>query len=247
MPMTFATKVVEQKGENKFVTGTGTAGQAGSSTVAYKPSLWKFDMGMTPVAGDMVTIKIPVAGNSSGVWLSVNNGTTYYPIAVSGDERLTTHYPNGYVITVIFETGFATKLYGNTSTGGAAGASLTSYTLDRWRIHNYYDSGNTNTNVTQTATTTNAAYEVLFSATADNTTRTEGARKTSTLTYNPSTKALSTGGTVNGYTLAGACAKAVDTTVTSGSANLPTSDAVASYVSNNSVNASVSGTTLVLS
>ena len=43
----------------------------------------------------------------------------------------------------------------------------------------------TNNAVTQTATTTDANYEVLFSATADNTTRTEGARKTSTLTYNP--------------------------------------------------------------
>ena len=49
---------------------------------------------------------------------------------------------------------------------------------------------NTNNAVTQTATTTNSAYEVLFSETADNTTRTEGARKTSTLKYNPSTKTL---------------------------------------------------------
>ncbi len=47
-------------------------------------------------------------------------------------------------------------------------------------------SGNTDAKVTQTATTTNANYEVLFSATADNTTRTEGARKDSKLTYNPS-------------------------------------------------------------
>ena len=62
----------------------------------------------------------------------------------------------------------------------------------------------TDENVKQTATTTSAAYEILFSATADNTTRTEGARKTSTLTYNPSTKALSTGGAVNGLTLTAA-------------------------------------------
>ena len=55
--------------------------------------------------------------------------------------------------------------------------------------------------VTQTATTGSAAYEILFSGTADNTTRAEEARKTSTLTYNPSTKALSTGGIVNGLTL----------------------------------------------
>lgn len=45
----------------------------------------------------------------------------------------------------------------------------------------------TNNAVTQTATTTSADYEVLFSATADNTTRTEGARKNSNLKFNPST------------------------------------------------------------
>ena len=44
--------------------------------------------------------------------------------------------------------------------------------------------------VTQTATSTSAAYEVLFSGTADNTTRTEGARKNSNLTFNPSTGVL---------------------------------------------------------
>ena len=62
----------------------------------------------------------------------------------------------------------------------------------------------TDEKVKQTATTTSAAYEILFSESANNTTATEGARKTSTLTYNPSTKALSTGGAVNGLTLTAA-------------------------------------------
>ena len=97
---------------------------------------------------------------------------------------------------------------------------------------------NTDENVTQTATTTDAAYEVLFSATNDNTTRTEGAGKTDTLTYNPSTKALSTGGTINGYLLRAASAKNVDDSISSSSTseNLPTSQAVASFV-----NSAVSG------
>lgn len=50
----------------------------------------------------------------------------------------------------------------------------------------------TDENVKQTATTTNANYEVLFSATADNTTRTEAARKNSNLKFNPSTGMLTT-------------------------------------------------------
>lgn len=52
---------------------------------------------------------------------------------------------------------------------------------------------NTNNAVTQTATSNSANYEVLFSATADNTTRTEGARKDADLYYNPSTNVLHTG------------------------------------------------------
>lgn len=47
--------------------------------------------------------------------------------------------------------------------------------------------GNTDYRVSQTATSNNADYEVLFSGTADNTTRTEGAGKSNKLTFNPST------------------------------------------------------------
>lgn len=46
--------------------------------------------------------------------------------------------------------------------------------------------------VTQSNTTTNAAYRVLFSGTADNTDRTETARKSANLTFNPSTGTLAT-------------------------------------------------------
>ena len=93
---------------------------------------------------------------------------------------------------------------------------------------------NTNDAVTQTPATTNESYELLFSATADNLSHTEGVKKTSTLTYNPSTKALSTGGEINGYTLNAASAKAVDTSLSTGSistsTNLPTSNAVANAI-----------------
>lgn len=50
----------------------------------------------------------------------------------------------------------------------------------------------TDAKVAQTATTTNATYEILFSETASNDDLTEGAGKTSTLTFNPSTNLLST-------------------------------------------------------
>ena len=75
---------------------------------------------------------------------------------------------------------------------------------------------NTNNAVTQTASNTNNAdYRVLFSATADDTTRTEGARKDTDFKYNPSTNTL-TAGKVNADT--------ADSTVTftSGDATNPT-------------------------
>lgn len=69
---------------------------------------------------------------------------------------------------------------------------------------------NTDTKVTQTNNTSNATYNVLFSVDASTTTaKTNGTYKTTNFTYNPSTKALNTGGTVNGYTLNAASAKGV--------------------------------------
>lgn len=65
-----------------------------------------------------------------------------------------------------------------------------------------------NSYVTQTATdSTNANYELLFSSTADNTTRTEGARKTSRLLYNPSTYSLKNGECTQQYDSTNACLK----------------------------------------
>ena len=70
----------------------------------------------------------------------------------------------------------------------------------------------TNNAVTQTATTTSANYEVLFSSTADNTTRTEGARKNSNLTFNPNTGNLQAT-QLNGVTI-GSSPKFTDSTYT---------------------------------
>lgn len=86
-----------------------------------------------------------------------------------------------------------------------------------WSAPSYMTIGTTSTtamagdtdvnNVTQTKTTTNSDYEILFSGTADNTTRAEGARKTSTLLFNPSKTALTIGArksnsTIGSYSVA---------------------------------------------
>ena len=56
--------------------------------------------------------------------------------------------------------------------------------------------------VIQTETTTNADYELLFSETADDTTRTEGSRKSENLLYNPNDITLTVGATT-GMTIDG--------------------------------------------
>ncbi|HCJ37823.1 MAG TPA: hypothetical protein DHV37_05800 [Erysipelotrichaceae bacterium] len=56
-----------------------------------------------------------------------------------------------------------------------------------------YDLGGTDTKVTQTETTTDAEYEILFSGTADNTTRTEGAGKSQYFKFNPLLRSLTVG------------------------------------------------------
>ena len=60
----------------------------------------------------------------------------------------------------------------------------------------------TDEKVTQTETTTDADYELLFSETADDTTRTEGSRKSENLLYNPNDITLTVGATT-GMTIDG--------------------------------------------
>ena len=75
---------------------------------------------------------------------------------------------------------------GKIERGVAIGTDTTKYLRNdgTWAVP---PNDNTDTKVTQTATSTSADYEILFSETADNTTHTEGARKNSNLKFNPST------------------------------------------------------------
>ena len=124
-------------------TGTGTIGQSGSKTVDYIPSLWTFDIGYTPVAGDMIAIKVPVAGVSSGVWISIDNGTTYYPIATVDKTMLTTQYPINSMVLLLYEPNATTTTYGTTKDGAPANSSAADLVSNRWTVVNGYDSGTT--------------------------------------------------------------------------------------------------------
>ena len=159
------------------------------------------------VAGSNVTLtaesgKLTIASSytntnyyhTTGSW----SGLTYTATANGGAGALAFTIPTGTTSTTValgnhtHTTSIATSTGTNQITlahGGkyAITAGGTSY------IFTMPSDNNTDTLVTQTATdTTNANYELLFSATGDNTTRTETARKTSNLIFNPSTGLLTT-------------------------------------------------------
>lgn len=85
-----------------------------------------------------------------------------------------------------------------------------SYGVPAWR-----DDTDTDTKVTQTPSSENNDYEILFSGTANNNTQTEGAKKNSNLTFNPSTGNLQVT-KINGATV-GSSPKFSDTTYTGSS------------------------------
>ncbi len=140
-----------------MLTGTGTAGQAGSSSADYVPSLWTFNTGHTPEEGDVVTIKVPVAGVNSGVWMSVDNGASYFPVAAFNKTRYTTQYDAGSTVTLVYQKNIVTSIYGTSTSGAAAGASVADYTSDRWCLVNGYDANTTYTNMSASEFNTGTA------------------------------------------------------------------------------------------
>lgn len=136
---------------------------------------------------------------------------------------------------------YGTTVPGTTAETSWNAGAVISFTYDgsSFMMNDWVNTNtNTDTNVTQTATNTNANYEVLFSGTADNTTRTEGARKYSNLTFNPSTGTLTT-------------TKVVSANATIGVADIDTANITEDNVGNlivtgaarflNTINGSISG------
>lgn len=140
---TLTGRVTTAKFLNYIVKGTGTAGadKGSGQNPRYVPAKWTFDTGQTASDGDIIFIKIPVAGHDYGVYISINNGTTYHPAVTTGSSRLTTHYGTGNYAAFTFRSdGSAASmipLAGNTD-----GTRVT-VTGGVWQGIDYYDSGNT--------------------------------------------------------------------------------------------------------
>jgi hypothetical protein len=135
---TLTGRVTTEKVINHAVIGSGTVGSYTNST--YYPAKWTFNTGMTAQNGDIITIKLPCAGHDYGVFMSIDNGTNYYPVVVSGASRVTTHYPNGGYITVIFNSsGSAASMF---ALAGQTSSTRITVNGGVWQVLNYYDSGN---------------------------------------------------------------------------------------------------------
>lgn len=135
--------------------GTGEAAQDKGEGVSprYFPAKWKFDLNKQPQDGDIITIRIPCAGHTNGVYISLNNGTNYKPVSVNNTARLTTNYENGKTITLVYESAGQTNDIYNIN-GGDARESVAG---GCWTVLNYYNT-NTDTKVTDTVGTANTFY-----------------------------------------------------------------------------------------
>ena len=169
--------------------------------------------------GCIVMVKFSISNTAANVTLNVN-GTGAYPIWHNNAE------------------------YESTSSAycGYAGRTITySFNGTHWVwVSSSYDA-NTQSNTNSTDTSSKI---YLVGATSQGTNKTTYSHNTVYVgtdghVYSNSKQAVNlsdsqalTNKTYNGYTLAAACAKGVDTTVTSGSANLPTSGAVYTAIAN---------------
>ena len=135
-----------------------------------------------------------------------------YEIIPSVDTNFVANSDNVYVHTN-YNSGSSSTLKTNSSyilPGGTTGVQVKSLTRVLKELYEGIGTGGTDEKVKQTNTTGNAVYNLLFSYTSSTTTeKTEQARKSSYLTYNPSTYAFTINGCTQQYDTASKCLKFV--------------------------------------
>lgn len=101
---------------------SGFTTTAGSSTSgAYLAAKWavaNVNGITTPVDGMTIAVRVPLAGNSGGILLSINGGTTYYPIVRNVNTLVTTQYAVGSTLVLTFNSTQTASPY--TSSGVAS-------------------------------------------------------------------------------------------------------------------------------
>ena len=197
-----ASTIVKRDASGNFSAGTITATLSGNASSATK--LGSSNVGSTsqPIYLEGGTPKAATAYSAAAV-LSASKFTAAQSVTLTGDVTGTASSVAGWEIATTLATQSGV-------TGGSYGLSADASPAHGGKFKVPYvtvntkglvtgiaekeitlpTDNNTDVNVSQTATSTSAEYEVLFSGTADNTTRTEGARKDDGLLYNPSSNRL---------------------------------------------------------
>jgi hypothetical protein len=91
----------------------------------------------------VITVKKPSALNDYGTWLSLDNGTTWYPIVCSNTSRLPDWFSNNYSITLRFDAVGTCSVYGSIDTTNhvMAATNARSTITGVWRLWTMYDTG----------------------------------------------------------------------------------------------------------
>lgn len=162
---------------------SGFTTTAGSNTSgAYLAAKWavaNVNEITTPVNGMTIAVRVPLAGNSGGVLLSIDGGTTYYPIVRNINTLVTTNYGVGSTIILTFNSTQTAKPY--------LTAGTTTTVTGCWQVADY----DSDTKVTQTVRTTNGEFPILLRGTSAGTSTTTTTTTFGTgVTVNPSTKTV---------------------------------------------------------
>ena len=194
-----ATLTIQKNGTNvQTFTANQSTNVTANITVPTKVSELTNDSGYTSNVGTITGIKMN--GASKGTSGNVDLGTVitaHQDISGKADKATTL---SGYGITDAKIASGTITLGSNTITPLTASSTLDATKLSGTIPSSCYT--DTNNAVTQTVTdSTDATYELLFSDTADNTTRTEGARKSKYATFNPSKQAFTFGVRKSGSTV----------------------------------------------
>lgn len=186
-----STETASKRGNYVEIVGNGTKSSAKSNarTLDWSGNEWL--AGTLTIGGTTSNATTVMSAGVGGTDNQTDAGTYFLSISGGGNgvPSLYLHNRGSNANTISVTAGDIT-LGGTSNTWDGTNTSLKSAITAA-------AAGGTDVNVTQTATTTNSAYEILFSGTADNTTRTEGARKTSSLTYNPSTSTLTVASSIS--------------------------------------------------
>lgn len=124
--------------------GTGIVGSdlGANANPRYRPASWKYNAGITPIDGDIVTVKIPSGANDYGTWLSLDNGSTYYPIIHSNGSRLQNWFSSNMSITLRYDSLATCSVYGAVSSGSIVATNSRATVTGCWRLITQYDTGN---------------------------------------------------------------------------------------------------------